>query len=533
MNGFALAGLGNGISQGLREVTQGMIQAEDIKNNRIKLQQQAQKFEQDMQLGGLQINNEKQKQKELEIKLAELTKSLAKRDTFDALSAFEQTGDASVLNSVKNNKVMSDYLSSRGIAGFTNISDLSEEKIASLGITKDILDSPTTRVVLATMNDGRQVPMDMMKVYATSGFLPQLGEKKLQEITMRANEAKANLEVKSSEDALTWLQNNPGKTYQDYTNLPKMEQIKLQGAYDVQQQAIKGKYDVMQEEVKGKYDIMQEEVKSKYDVIKESAKGQDIKKQMELEGYNIESIINSDIDKFVNTIKTSDKTDTIDVGGKNLSIYAMAKAYEDNQKQQLDTNYKSELRGKRNVILGSDRVIEKLSKMQDWNISTKASSEIERVIGDFTNSLSDDKTSNTVKGSKTLSELKDITKDMPSQERIYMESYIFPVVADYIKAMSGAAVSEQERTAYVSNMTSGWMASKSAFEASITGFRESVNDSYTGMLDSIAPSYPKTFLDLKIKEEDKKPVDDHSTTKEWNGKVFKLINNQWVEQVGK
>ena len=522
MNGFALAGLGQGISQGLREVTQGMVQAEDIKNNRIKLQQQAQKFEQDMQLGGLQIDNEKQKQKELEIKLAELTKSLAKRDTFDALSAFEQTGDASVLNNVKNNKTMSEYLSGRGIAGFTNISDLSEEKIASLGITKDILDSPTTRVVLATMNDGRQVPMDMMKVYATSGFLPQLGEKKLQEITMRANEAKANLEVKSSEDALTWLQNNPGKTYQDYVNLPKMEQIKLQGAYDIQQQAIKGKYDVMQEEVKGKYDV-----------IKESAKGQDIKKQMELEGYNIESIINSDIDKFVNTIKTSDKTDTIDIGGKNLSVYAMAKAYEDNQKQQLDTNYKSELRGKRNVILGSDRVIEKLSKMGDWNISTKASSEIERIMGDFTNSLSGDKANNTVNGSKTLSELKDITKDLPSQERIYMEAYIFPVVADYIKAMSGAAVSEQERTAYVSNMTSGWMASKSAFEASITGFRESVNDSYTGMLDSIAPSYPKTFLDLKIKEEDKKPVNNPSTTKEWNGKVFKLINNQWVEQVGK
>lgn len=522
MNGFALAGLGHGISQGLREVTQGMVQAEDIKNNRIKLQQQAQKFEQDMQLGGLQIDNEKQKQKELEIKLAELTKSLAKRDTFDALSAFEQTGDASVLNNVKNNKVMSDYLSSRGIAGFTNISDLSEEKISSLGITKDILESPTTRVVLATMNDGRQVPMDMMKVYATSGFLPQLGEKRLQEITMRANEAKANLEVKSSEDALTWLQNNPGKTYQDYANLPKMEQIKLQGAYDVQQQAIKGQYDVMQEEVKGKYEV-----------IKESAKGQDIKKQIDLEGYNIESIINSDIDKFVNTIKTSDKTDTIDIGGKNLSVYAMAKAYEDNQKQQLDTNYKGELRGKRNVILGSDRVIEKLSKMKDWNISTKASSEIERIMGDFTNSLSDDKTSNTVNGSKTLSELKDITKDLPSQERIYMEAYIFPVVADYIKAMSGAAVSEQERTAYVSNMTSGWMASKSAFEASITGFRESVNDSYTGMLDSIAPSYPKTYLDLKIKEKDTKTVDEPSTTKEWNGKVFKLINNQWVEQVGK
>lgn len=521
-----MAGLGQGLSQGLKDVNQGMIQAEELKNNRAKMQQQAQKFEQDMQLGSLQISNEKQKQQELEIKFKELTNSLAKRDTFDALSSFEQTGDASILNNIKNNPTMASLLAQRGIVGFTNVTDLSEEKKASLGITPELVNSPTTRVVLATMSDGRQVPMDMMKVYAVSGFLPQLGERKLQELTMQANEAKAKLDVQSSNDALSWLQANPGKTYQDYINLPKLEQVKLQGQYDMQQAAIRGKYDLLKEEAKGKYEV-----------LKEATKGQDIKKTKEAEDYNIENIINTDIDKFVNTIKTSDKTDTVNVEGTPKSLYAMAKSYEDKQPQQLDVGYKNELRGKRNVIQGTDRIIGKLDNIKDWNIGTKAASEIERIVGDFTISLTDDKASNSSKGDKTISDLKSATKDMPEQDRIYMESYVFPVVADYIKAMSGAAVSEQERTAYVSNMTSGWMASKSAFKSSVTGFRESVNDSFNGMMDSIAPSYPKTYLDLKMPTDSKESISTKEAPnvqiKEWNGKTFKLINNQWVEQVGK
>lgn len=525
MNAYGMAGLGQGINQGIQNVTQGMVSAQNEADRRVQVQQQAQLFEQTYKNSQLQQQDYEAKLAQTQLALENLQKDTAKKDTWDVLSGYEQSGDASILNTIKNNKLMDNMLKGYGISGFSNISDLTPEKQQSLGITPEMLQDPTKRIVLAYTTDGRQVPMDMMKIYATTGFLPKLGEQKLAEITMQANEAKAKLEAQSSNDALKWLQANPGKTYQDYTNLPKLEEVKLQGQYDVQQEAVRGKYDLLKEEARGKYEV-----------LKEATKGQDIKKTKDAEDYKIENIINADIDKFVNTIKTSDKTDTVNVEGTPKSLYAMAKSYEDKQPQQLDVGYKNELRGKRNVIQGTDRIIAKLDNIKDWNIGTKAASEIERIVGDFTISLTDDKASNGSKGDKTISDLKSATKNMPEQDRLYMESYVFPVVADYIKAMSGAAVSEQERTAYVSNMTSGWMASKSAFKSSVTGFRESVSDSFTGMMDSIAPSYPKTYLDLKMGTDSKEVTSSKETpsvqTKEWNGKTFKLINNQWVEQVG-
>ena len=500
-------GIGMGINQGLQYMQQGMQNSMNIDAARLKAQQDSERFNIEIQQSKMQMQ--------------ELQNQIARRDTHDVLVGYEQTKDASILNTIKSNPIMSKMLEAKGITGFTNTSDISPEKLKSLGVDEGMINNPAKRIVIASKSDGTMVPMHMMSIYATTGFLPKLGEQKLKEIELKTKEQEGKISDIKYQDMTDYLANNPGATLSDYVNQFEMKKLKYQRETELMQANISGKYSVLKEQAKG----------SQFDA----------KKAGEVDTYTISKAINSDIDRFTNTIKEYDKNDTISIGDKKVSVYEAAKTYEDAQPQQLDTNFKNELRGKRNVILGADRILKKLDTMPEWDISTKATSEIERVVGDFTRSLSSDSSANTKVGVDTQSKLKEMAKNLPEKDRIYMESYVFPVVADYIKAMSGAAVSENERTAYVSNMTSGWMANKSAFKASLTGFKDSVNDSFGSMLDSTASSYPKTYLDLRIKDnktqETSKNTNNSSTpsvkegdTKEYNGKIYKVVNNKWVEQ---
>ena len=512
-----LNGLEQGIAQGLQMATQGMLQAEEITNKRQQVQQEAQKTAAYLKTAGLQQQNYEQEIEQNKIKISELNRDIARRDTWDVLGSFEATKDASVLNTIKSNPQMAQLLSNQGITGFSNVKDLSEEKLKQLGITPELLDDPTKRIVIANTSDGRQVPWNMMGIYATTGYLPKLGENKLQEIKLKSEEAKAKLEGIKADDALGWLKNNPGKTYSDYENQSDMSKLEFQRNTS----------------------LMVENLKYSHDLSVEKAKAPDAKKQGEADTYVISKAINSDIDKFTSFLKDSNKNDTVTIGDKKVSLYEAAKTYEDAQPQQLDTNYKNELRGKKNVVEGSNRILTKLDFMPEWNIGTKGISEVEKVVGDFTKSLTNNTNENTKAGTDTTAKLKEIAKGLPGQDRVYLESYVFPVVADYIKAMSGAAVSENERTAYISNMTAGWMADKSSFKAAITGFRDGVNDSFSSMLDGISSSYPKTYLDLKVSNKDTGSKATSSTqttsvkegdTKEYNGVIYKVVGNKWVPQ---
>ena len=209
-------GLGQGIVQGMQMATQGMIQAEDLTNKRQQVQQEAAKTQAYLQTQGMQQQNYDLQIQQNQQQLNELNKQIAKRDTWDVLSGYENTRDASVLNTIKENPIMANLLNQQGITGFSNIKDLSEEKRAQLGLTQDLLDDPTKRIVIATTADGRQVPINMMGIYATTGYLPKLGEQKLQEMTLQSTEAKANIEQLKYKDMTNWLANNPNGSLADY-----------------------------------------------------------------------------------------------------------------------------------------------------------------------------------------------------------------------------------------------------------------------------------------------------------------------------
>ena len=202
-------GIGVGIAQGLDKVTQGM-------KDRQAVQQQAAQFQATMVNQGLQQQSNEVKLQEAQMQLQELQKQIAKRDTWDVLSGYEQTRDASVLNTINTNPMMKDLLNRQGITSFSNINDLSEEKKTSLGIDSKLLEDPTKRIVLATTTDGRQVPMDLMSVYATTGFLPKLGEQKLKDMTMKVQEMKLKEETLKANQMEEFFKTNPNATYGDW-----------------------------------------------------------------------------------------------------------------------------------------------------------------------------------------------------------------------------------------------------------------------------------------------------------------------------
>jgi len=211
-------GIGQGITQGLQYVNQGMQNSESINTNRIKVQQEAAKFNMEMSKGQTVQQTAELQLQQSQLQLQELNKNLAKRDTWDVLSGYEQTKDASILNTIKSNPIMNDLLTRQGITGFTNISDISEEKLTSLGVTPELLNDPSKRIVMASTSDGSIVPMDLMTIYATTGFLPKLGEKKLAEMTLKQKEAEANISTLKYEDMTKYLDENPTATLSDYVS---------------------------------------------------------------------------------------------------------------------------------------------------------------------------------------------------------------------------------------------------------------------------------------------------------------------------
>jgi len=71
------------------------------------------------------------------------------------------------------------------------------------------------------------------------------------------------------------------------------------------------------------------------------------------------------------------------------------------------------------------------------------------------------------------------------------------VMAQFVKDMSGAAVTEQERAMYSNIIEGGAWSTKEAMVASISGFTEGLTSHYENTLDGIKTEYPRTFIEQR------------------------------------
>ena len=244
------AGLSAGISQGLDKVADGLVRRQQVQQQSAMFNQQMQ-FNQINQGMRMQQHQTMQEQSKLMIenmqaKLGEYESQIAKRDAFDAMRAFEYTGDASLLNSAQQNPKIKALLASKGIAKFHNLDYMGADKLNEFGITEEMRKDPAKRLVLVTTVDGDTKVMDAMAMYATTGFLNEIGDIKTKEIenhykvqqqkmnlsltrhqinnaqlTTSINQNKLTESTLELEDMVSWLENNPDKTITDYKNLGK------------------------------------------------------------------------------------------------------------------------------------------------------------------------------------------------------------------------------------------------------------------------------------------------------------------------
>lgn len=218
---MAAYGLGQGIAQGLQMAQAGMLQAEDIKQNRRKIQMQEAQFAQQMQQGQLSMQQSEQQIQALKMQIEQMQKENAKKDTFSAFDSFERTGDTKFLNLMKKNPLLKQQLDGMGTAGFLNTKDLTPEKLSELGVTEEMLNDPAKRIVIATSPNGKMAPINLMEYYAATGYIDKMDADKLKAIELKQKEIAQKTETLKFEDMEKFLEKHPNATLADYLRATK------------------------------------------------------------------------------------------------------------------------------------------------------------------------------------------------------------------------------------------------------------------------------------------------------------------------
>ena len=331
------AGLSAGISQGLDKVADGLVRRQQV-------QQQSALFNQQMQFNQInmgmkmQQHQTHQEQSQLAIesmqaKLNEYESQLAKRDAFDAMRAFEYTGDASLLNTANQNPKIKSLLASKGIAKFHNLDYMGADKLAEFGITDEMRKDPAKRLVLVTTTDGDTRVMDAMAMYATTGFLNEIGDIKTKEIEnsykqkqMALNLASTSATIENTRTAaainrnklaesnialgsmIEWLEANPDKTYQDYKASARQSGSYAPSNYEKDLALLARRYkdgEITEEE----YDVGVDNIDAKYQGMTPTAGQKESKEKVaNFESFKEQTGAKENWDIDINKLNSKDKT---------------------------------------------------------------------------------------------------------------------------------------------------------------------------------------------------------------------------------
>ena len=330
------AGLAMGISQGLDKAADGMVRRQQIQQQSAMFNQQMQ-FNQ-MRMGMKMQQHQSQQEKTaldieaLQLKIGEYENQLAKRDAFDAMRAFERTGDASLLNSASSNPKVKNLLASKGIAKFHNLDYIGKDKLAEYGITDEMRKDPSKRLVLVTTVNGDTKVMDAMSMYATTGFLNEIGDIKQKEIEnhYKVQQQKMNLRLTGHQinnaqlttsinqnkltesnlelgDMVNWLENNPDKTITDYKNLGKGSTFAPSSLEKdltfIKEQLANG--EITQEE----YNTLRINLTNKHSGVTPTAKQKENKEKLtNLEDFKEKTGAKENWDIDINKLDSADKT---------------------------------------------------------------------------------------------------------------------------------------------------------------------------------------------------------------------------------
>lgn len=194
-----------------------------------------------------------------------------------------------------------------------------------------------------------------------------------------------------------------------------------------------------------------------------------------------EAIKDKAISDYVDTSHTefmaeldSDST-SISIGGKGVPKRTVAKSIQGDNK--LGAEQEKFMAGMYSTVENTIALKKKLEKSNfNWDAMAKGMAEVAKITGpEFLNMSKKEQ-------EKLIA-------------RFEFDSELKTVMAGYIKAMSGAAVSDQERAFYQGAILGGNWATKEAAMGSMKGFINGVKNGYGSHLKSIKTSLPATYLD--------------------------------------
>ena len=219
--------------------------------------------------------------------------------------------------------------------------------------------------------------------------------------------------------------------------------------------------------------------KNNLDMLKEKL---DIKsKQLELEGKTKEAAVTNYVSanpkEFFDTLSKSDLNSTVNFGGTPIKIYQAAKAAQGDTK--LSSTRRDYLDGMISTVSNIGRLKAKLKDASfNWNAFSKAMSDLAKLTGPELLHMSPKKREALIK-------------------RFNFDSDVKTVMAGYIKAMSGAQVSDEERKFYETAIMGGNWSTKEAALASMKGFESGVYNGVKASLESMKYNTPATYLEYK------------------------------------
>jgi len=395
--------------------------------------------------------------------LADITSSWVNGDAVDAIKTLRHTPE---LKQALQNAKSLDF-NGLDIVNFNNPEDV--DKLVTMGVNRESMKDPEVQQALSRSfmkvqgKDGktRLLPVDhainqtnsyqfytkqQRDMYAQSrseinnvikGALPQTTE-----VEKNALTNKNDILIKQNDDMKAYFEANPDKTYSDYKN----------------------------SQVSGS---------DKLDLLQKSLNIQS--KKLEVQGKTREAAIanyvGNNANAFFTELSNSDLDSTTRVNGQPIKMYQVAKQVQG--KNKLSNTRRDYLDGMMSTISNISRLKTKLSKSDfDWNALAKGMDQVSKITGTEWRSMSSQEKANMLK-------------------RFSFDSDLRTVMAGYIKAMSGAAVSDEERTFYENAIQGGNWSTKEAALASMKGFESGVSSGYSSALNSMKYNLPATYLEYK------------------------------------
>lgn len=381
-------------------------------------------------------------QSELQIK--KLTNEMAKEKAYGSFQAYQETGDSKYLTDMLNNDKLKQFMPN--VVRFDAV-DYSKEENAKY---KSLSEKDPSRFVTATNADGSQHVVDMYGAYARYGYIDKMREDKLKLMQTQAVEGQLKqqaLEGSINSDALNNIINGEGSAEDKVIEMQKLLNPTVRLA----------------------------ETKQRAEQEKQQ---QERQKQLEADAYtkDLESYVyDNQGERFRADLDNTD-VQTVTLGGKEVSKYKVAKDVQGKNKLPADARtYMDGVLSARNSMQKLYKKLANLDIPRDaW---TKLQTEFVKVVG---------------------TDVKDYTEEQQRAllSKMEIDSELRTIMADYIKAMSGAGVSDEERKGYEQTILNGNWSNKSGALAAMSGFINGLNQSFSSKLLSSKADYPATYLDM-------------------------------------